>query len=87
MVGTAAEVPSAQMHGPVGLRGDRRSDSARRTPQCWARPGTEAAENTRKVAWAHPHLDTHLPCLSAAKRYLWWPSSLTQAPGSTCTLS
>ena len=28
MVGTAAELPSVQMHGPVGLRGDHQSDAA-----------------------------------------------------------
>ena len=28
MVGTAAELPSVQMHGPVGLRGDHWSDTA-----------------------------------------------------------
>lgn len=28
MVGTAAELPSVQMHGPVGLRGDQRSAMA-----------------------------------------------------------
>lgn len=28
MVGTAAELPSVQMHGPVGLRGDHWSDAA-----------------------------------------------------------
>lgn len=29
MVGTAAELPSAQMHGPVGLRVQHRSDTWR----------------------------------------------------------
>lgn len=33
MVGTAAELPSVQMHGPVGLGGDHQSDNDQEEPR------------------------------------------------------
>lgn len=73
MVGTAAELPSVQMQGPVGLRGDRGSDAAWSS---WGQAGRGGPRGHRECAGGGPGNPHLLTCVSAAERCAGWPSSL-----------